>query len=81
MLRSEQRRPSCAVPASVASVTTPYFDLPQLTLLTGGGGYIRRGVRRHALKLALTGKRGSTTPGMVPRHFSGGLVCALNRLT
>ena len=53
MLRSEQTRPSCAVPAPVASVTTPYFDLPQLTLLTGGGRYIRRGLRRHALKLAL----------------------------
>ncbi len=56
MLGSEQRHPSCAVPAQLAGITTTYSDLPQLTLLTGGGGYIRRGLRRHALKLALIRK-------------------------
>jgi len=43
MLRSEQRRPSCAMPAQLLAS-------PQLTLI------YRRGLRRHALKLALTRK-------------------------
>ena len=61
MLRSEQRRPSCAVPA-VVGITTTYSDLPQLTLLTGRWRYIRRGLRRHPLKRALIVKPRGSTP-------------------
>jgi len=53
MLRSEQRRPSCAVPAQLLAITTTYSDLAQLRCSRAVGGYIRRGLQRHALKLVL----------------------------